>query len=180
MDELEEILPDITSSRIRKKIDSTIGKLSHRNKLIKIADRSPGGWGTIDEYLSDELASDSDDEKRIRDAENRALRKKNRKILPRSSSTITRPRHYSQSSSSTQNNDRTLSGRHYSQGSFNQNQYHQNHQRNYQQANHQISRNACFLCGQAGHWRSQCPNLQPQAYGKGSTNFTSTFPQQQG
>ncbi|XP_021352299.1 uncharacterized protein LOC110449639 [Mizuhopecten yessoensis] len=35
---------------------------------------SPAGWQTVKEYVSDDLASDSEDEKRIRQAEQRALR----------------------------------------------------------------------------------------------------------
>ena len=38
-------------------------------------DKSERGWRTVDEYLSDEAASDSEDEKSIRAAENRAVKK---------------------------------------------------------------------------------------------------------
>ena len=43
-----------------------------RQKLIKIADRSEHGWSTVDEYMDDELADNSDDEKRLFKAEQRA------------------------------------------------------------------------------------------------------------
>jgi hypothetical protein len=38
-------------------------------------DKSEGGWKTVEEYISDEVASHSEDEKRIRAADNRAVRK---------------------------------------------------------------------------------------------------------
>ena len=49
--------------------------MSKRVKAIKLADKSEFGRATVNEYLSDELASDSDDEKRIYQAERRAERK---------------------------------------------------------------------------------------------------------
>ena len=45
-------------------------------QLIRLADTSAAGWDLVNEYLSDELASGSEDEKRIRRAEQRALRKR--------------------------------------------------------------------------------------------------------
>ena len=59
-----------------KILRDALEKIRKRNKILRIADRSSGGWDTVKEYLSDDLASDSADEKRIRSAENRATAKK--------------------------------------------------------------------------------------------------------
>ena len=50
-----------------------IGK---RQKLIRIADKSADGWKVVDEYVSDELASGSEDEKRLEKAKEAASRKR--------------------------------------------------------------------------------------------------------
>ena len=50
-----------------------------RNKLVKMADASPCGWNTVKNYVSNPLADDSDDEKRINKAENKALKEKKEK-----------------------------------------------------------------------------------------------------
>ena len=50
--------------------------IKRRNKLIGIADKSEAGWAAVGEYISDEVASGSEDEKKIRAAEQRAFRKK--------------------------------------------------------------------------------------------------------
>ena len=42
---------------------------------IRIADKSPAGWAAVEEYQSDELAEDSEDEKKLRSAERRVLSK---------------------------------------------------------------------------------------------------------
>ena len=57
-------------------LNSASKAIKRRNKLIRIADKSEAGWAAVDEYLSDEVASGSEDEKKIRAAELRALRKK--------------------------------------------------------------------------------------------------------
>ena len=52
-------------------------KLIHkRQKLIKIADRCKDGWQVVEEYESDELASNSEDEKKLKKAKEAAGRKR--------------------------------------------------------------------------------------------------------
>lgn len=51
-------------------------KLRHRNKLIRIADKSVGAWDTVKEYESDDQPSDSKDERKCKKAESRAISKR--------------------------------------------------------------------------------------------------------
>ena len=51
-----------------------------RIKLIKIADKSEHGWQTVAEYVTNELADDSDDEKRLDRAERTAEKKAKKKV----------------------------------------------------------------------------------------------------
>ena len=46
--------------------------LKERQKLIRLADRSEHGWGMVEEYMADDLAADSEDEKGIERAEKAA------------------------------------------------------------------------------------------------------------
>ena len=63
-----------------KMLHKIVDDLNTRNKLIRIEDKSVVGWNTVEERWTDELASDSNDEKRMRQAEARALRKKKAKL----------------------------------------------------------------------------------------------------
>ena len=80
-------LNNVDSSEANDLCDNLTAKLKRRNKLIKMADRSVRGWGTVAEYEADPIASDSDDGKNIRQGENRTLTKrkskKSNKLSPR-------------------------------------------------------------------------------------------------
>ena len=59
----------------RAKAKEGMELLTHRKKLIKLADRSEVGWAVVEEYVDDDLADDSDDERRMEKAERAAERK---------------------------------------------------------------------------------------------------------
>ena len=50
-------------------------KLISQRHLILIADKSEHGWATANEYVKDELVSDSEDEERLNKAKSRAKSK---------------------------------------------------------------------------------------------------------
>jgi len=54
--------PVVTAS---EKLAEGMNILSHRQKLIKLADSSDSGWRVVQEYEAHPLADDSDDEKKI-------------------------------------------------------------------------------------------------------------------
>ena len=47
-------------------LKEALQELNNRQKLIRIADRLPPGWSTVNEYVADELVDDYSDEKRLR------------------------------------------------------------------------------------------------------------------
>ena len=81
--ELDNIFDQIQTANVQAasdKISTLVSegrKLIHkRQKLIKIADRCKDGWQVVEEYESDELASNPEDEKKLKKAKEAAGRKK--------------------------------------------------------------------------------------------------------
>ncbi|CAC5357346.1 unnamed protein product [Mytilus coruscus] len=86
-------------------LNEALNTLKKRNKLIRIADKSEGEWKTVQEYLSDDLASDSEDEKKIGAADNRAVKKlKSVKSVDKKQNVRKRPAEASGSTSQTAHN----------------------------------------------------------------------------
>ena len=132
--------------------------IKNRQKQIKIADRSEFGWVTVDEYVDDELAEDSDDEKRLFRAEGRAKRKvktnddKKKKLFTKRQSFRGRDSPFQR---------QPMPGLRYPRG------YDDMGGRGIGSFNHQIRKpeglslqggvGPCFQCGKLGHLRKNCP-----------------------
>ena len=69
-----------SNDRIRSLAKDARELLRKRQKLIKIADKSRDGWQVAAEYESDELASGSEGEKRLKKARETASRKRRQKV----------------------------------------------------------------------------------------------------
>ena len=79
MEDLQDIIDNISDEQdpVSTSLKAVISKLNKRNKLIKSTDSTEGGWAVVAEYEKEPIGSDSDDCKRMRQAEIRALKKKN-------------------------------------------------------------------------------------------------------
>lgn len=161
LERLQDLVEVGSKKRSTELITSLIKKLDKRNKCIKLADRSPAGWETVKEYLSDDLAEDSADDRKMRRAEKTALGKmavnKRLRYMPyqSSSSSITTPT--VASVVSIPSKEPPPPPRHYSQRGGNSSGTTTNSQR-YQPA--ERSRKQCFGCGAYGHFRKDCRNQQ--------------------
>ena len=74
MEEATEALERSDTGSAKEKLNQGISLVTNRMKIIKMADRSEYGWTTLKEYEADDLALDSEDERRLYRSERRAER----------------------------------------------------------------------------------------------------------
>ena len=72
LDEVSDLLAAKQTEKTEEKVAELRKNLKRRQKIIKLADKSEAGWLAVKEYQTEELASDSENEKRIRKAQERA------------------------------------------------------------------------------------------------------------
>ena len=114
-------------------LEQGIQLVKHRIKLIRIADKSDFGWETVNQYEADELASDSEDDRKIyrseRLAEKRQRDKKNKK------KSLFQPRPSSAPSSAAQPISTIIPNRPILRAAI----------------------GSCYACGKFGHLQTKCP-----------------------
>ena len=147
-----------------------------RQKNILIADRSEHGWATVTEYEEDELADNSDDEKRLFRAEVRAgkkIKQKSVKEAKKKGGPAKKPYRSSPwASPSSWSGERAQSGG--GATAFSPSvgmqwlvpQFVNQGPRHPSMPTNQLG--PCFLCGKTGHYRKACPLLQGGSPAKGT------------
>ena len=68
----------VSSGKVKKAkrlLEGCVNRIKKRNKLWKIVDKSPAGRLIADEYETNDCASDSADDKKIRNAEKAAFQR---------------------------------------------------------------------------------------------------------
>ena len=110
-------------------------------KLICIADREENGWEVVRHYLSDDLASDSDDEKAINKARRDALATiKKRQKKRETFRNVRQNQHYKRDYGNRQEQKRYNYRDHYTRNQT-----------------YEKKSSGCYGCGDRGHWQYQCP-----------------------
>ena len=131
--------------------------INKRNKLIGIADKSDDGWKVIDEHLSDELASNTDEEKHIRMAQARAACKK--KISQSAKCPQAKPYNRSRRPFSHSEGSASLSygnAHDLFRGHSAPNRSYFGSSLGYAGRRIAGPNNKCFVCGKSGYWRKDC------------------------
>ena len=142
-----EAIEDAMEAIGKKKLDDAKSALEKgmklmktQQKLIKMADREEHGWEVVRYYVSDDLASDSDDEKAINRARREALASiKKRKIKSGEGNDKFRNAGQSRNGREFENTDKQTKPTYGSYGPTDR------------------GGRICYYCGKEGHMQYACP-----------------------
>lgn len=156
-EKLEEVSKSIDGGKLQKAKDiltEGIDFIDKRQKVIKIADCH--GWDTVNAYLSDELADDSEDDKRLSKAVRHAeYKRREKERLNRKKRNSARGRYnFRSSSSATVSTQDPVTKPMFQRSTTRFSPLYQ----------------TCWSCGQSGHRQYQCPQrvgVQQQGSGSG-------------
>ena len=152
-----KFLDNNKADSVKPILEEALKEVKKRNKLTKLADKSEAGWLAVDEYLADDLARDSDDDKKIRKAQARAMAKKKKvHSKPRS-----KPYQRNKAVASPSN----PAGSSTSSGLFRPIRYGYNTNFSRSYTTGPRPSDFCFACGKTGHWRRNCPATKSQKDG---------------
>ena len=177
LDCLDLAIPNLSEGNllgVQEHLQKAKGDLEKRIKLIRFADKSPAGWAAVEGYESDELAENSEDEKKLRAAERRALTKiKQKSSKPRVSK-------FSITAKSREFQATQVSGSSASATSL-PFSAHSNFHQPFRATRQVQPSDLCFNCYQRGHWANSpaCPLFYktrgiPINTGASSTSTKST------
>ena len=137
-----------------KSLKNCLEIIRKRNKLIRSADKSEAGWAIVQEYQTDELASDTDDDRKIRRAEKAALEKKkqwkfqSKRPHPQPSGNDSGTSGFLPTAVKSLPNPLSTGQRHNFHG------YEERPQ------SYPVRKGSCHACGVFGHWRHECKSIQ--------------------
>lgn len=129
MSKLKEASDELNEDKVteaKQKIAEGLDIVKQRQKLIRLADSSEARWRAVDEYVKNPIASDSEDEKQIQKAQNRAERKFKEVKLKKRRDQRDNARPYARPSLTENTTTQTWKSGH------------------------------CYRCNKRGHWRRDC------------------------
>ena len=139
-------------------VRAVIEIVHRRNKELRIADESEGGWETVSAYRSHSIADNAADDKAIKRADKvgkerlAAKQRKNNRPYRRPFNRSYRPNYRDDRASPDHDFYRSV-GSNRSQDSAQRQTYVPERRRPTPQS-------VCFYCGQQGHWQTNCPAKQ--------------------
>ena len=155
------------------KLNEALDLITERNRHIKIADSTSGGWSTVDELIGNQgIAANSEEEKKIREANARAVEKKKEKKKTsgwsnqfrnasqfrdtKTEEELARRGNYSGDDGRSHGSYTSSSHRLDESSSQRFPRYERYQGKDYSKP---YIRGQCYSCGSRSHWRRDCPYL---------------------